>query len=164
MKIRDAVAADQRAIHDLVAAAFERSDEADLVDRLRADGDALVELAAEHYDAIVGHVLYSRLTIERDGGAINAAALAPVSVAPSLQRQGIGAALIRAGNERCRALGLQAIIVVGHPDYYPQFGFSAKTAESLNAPFSGSAFMALELLPGALEAGGRVRYAAAFGV
>jgi putative acetyltransferase len=74
-----------------------------------------------------------------------------------------GKALIEAGNARCRDRGL-AVIVRGHPNYYPQFGFSAKMAESLNAPFSGRAFMALELVPGALQAGGQVRYPAAFGV
>ena len=104
------------------------------------------------------------MAIERDGAIIAAAALAPVSVLPALQRQGIGSALIRAGNARCAEIGCAAIIVLGHQDYYPKFGFSAATAESLEAPFSGPHFMALELRPGVLKAGGRVRYANAFGV
>lgn len=77
--------------------------------------------------------------------------------------RGIGE-LIRAGNARCAALGLDAVIVLGHADYYPRFGFSAAAAESLEAPFSGPHFMALELRHGVLKAGGRVRYANAFGV
>jgi putative acetyltransferase len=93
-----------------------------------------------------------------------AAALAPVAVLPAFQNQGIGGELIRAGNARCAALGLEAIVVLGHADYYPRFGFSAQMAESLQAPFSGPHFMALELKPGVLEAGGKVRYAKAFGV
>ena len=114
--------------------------------------------------ALTGHILYSPLTLERDGALIAAAALAPVSVLPAFQNRGIGGELIRAGNARCAELGCAAIIVLGHQDYYPRFGFSAAAAESLEAPFSGPHFMALELRPGVLKAGGRVRYAKAFGV
>lgn len=164
MSIRDAAPADFPAIRAIVAAAFGQPDEADLVERLRGDGDALAELVTELDGKVAGHILYSRLGIERDGETLPAAALAPVSVAPPLHNKGIGAALIRAGNTRCANLGLAAIIVLGHPDYYPRLGFSAAAAESLDAPFEGPAFMALELKPGALKAGGRVRYAKAFGV
>ncbi|MGE0596809.1 MAG: GNAT family N-acetyltransferase [Hyphomonadaceae bacterium] len=162
--IRDAAPADYPGIRAVVRHAFGQADEADLVDQLRADGDALVELVAASGFALQGHILYSPLVIERDGEEIAAAALAPVAVLPGVQRSGLGKALIEAGNARCGALGMQAIIVLGHPAYYPRFGFSAAAAESLNAPFSGPAFMALELRPGALRAGGRVRYAKAFGV
>jgi putative acetyltransferase len=162
--IRDAAPADYAAIRAVLRHAFPTDEEADLVERLRADGDVLAELVAASETAIQGHVLYSRLAIERDGVTLRAAALAPVAVLPAFQRQGIGSALIRAGNTRCASLGLDAIIVLGHADYYPQFGFSAAVAESLEAPFSGPAFMVRELKPGALKAGGRVRYAKAFGV
>ena len=162
--IRDATASDFAAIRQVVRHAFGQDDEANLVEQLRADGDALVELVAASDIAIQGHILYSPLAIERDGQTLQAAALAPVSVLPAFQRKGIGGALIRAGNARCAALGLDAIIVLGHADYYPQFGFSAAVAESLEAPFSGPHFMALELRPDVLKAGGRVRYAKAFGV
>ena len=91
------------------------------------------------------------------------AALAPVSVLPAFQKQGMGGDLIRAGNARCAEVGCVAVIVLGHADYYPRFGFSAAAAESLEAPFSGPHFTALELHPGALK-GGQVRYAKAFGV
>lgn len=162
--IRDATPSDYPAIRAVVRHAFGQPDEANLVEALRADGDSLVELVAATDIALQGHILYTKLGIERGGETLPAAALAPVSVLPAFQRQGLGKALITAGNTRCAALGLKAIIVLGHPDYYPQLGFSAKAAESLNAPFSGPAFMALELEPGILSAGGRVRYAAAFGV
>lgn len=162
--IRDATPRDYPAIRQIVRHAFAGADEAELVERLRADGDALVELVAGDDIALQGHILYSPLKIERAGEALAAAALAPVSVLPAFQRSGIGRALIEAGNARCAALGCVAVIVLGHRDYYPRFGFSAAAAESLQAPFSGPAFMALELRPGALKAGGRVRYAAAFGV
>ena len=158
--IRSATPADHLAIHRVVAAAFGQADEAQLVDRLRADGDAVVELVAEDAGAIVGHILFTRLGI----GEVTGAALAPLAVVPARQRSGIGDALTRAGIEQCRALGVPAVIVLGHADYYPRFGFSAALAAPLDAPFSGPSFMALELTPGALAAGARVRYAPAFGI
>lgn len=161
--IRDAAPADHPAIRQIVRHAFGQDDEADLIERLRADGDVLVELVSGD-KALHGHILYSRLAIERDGATLAAAALAPLAVLRGFQKQGVGGALIRAGTARCAALGLTAIVVLGHADYYPRFGFSAAAAESLEAPFSGPHFMALELRPGALKAGGRVRYAKAFGV
>lgn len=162
--IRDATPRDYPAIRQIIRHAFGQNDEADLVEQLRADGDALVELVAATDIALQGHIFYSPLRIECKTETLQAAALAPVSVLPALQRAGIGKALIEAGNAACATRNLSAIIVLGHADYYPQLGFSAALAESLQAPFSGPHFMALELVPGALRAGGRVRYAKAFGV
>lgn len=162
--IRNATARDYPAIRAIIRHAFGQSDEANLVEQLRDDGDVLAELVEATDIALQGHILYSRLSIERGGETLQAAALAPVSVLPAFQRQGMGGALIRAGNARCAELGCAAIIVLGHADYYPRFGFSAAAAQSLEAPFSGPHFMALELKPGALQRGGRVRYARAFGV
>lgn len=162
--IRDATPLDHAAIRAVIRHAFGQSEEANLVEQLRADGDVLFELVEESDGALRGHILYSRLPIERGGEIMQAAALAPVSVLPAFQRAGIGKALTQAGNARCAELALHAVVVLGHPGYYPRFGFSAAAAESLQAPFSGPAFMALELRPGALRAGGRVLYAKAFGV
>ena len=162
--IRDAIPRDYPAIRQIIRHAFGQDDEADLVEHLRADSDALVELVAASETALQGHILYSPLKIERETETLHAAALAPVSVLPAFQRAGLGKALIEAGNAACAARNLSAIIVLGHVDYYPRFGFSAALAESLQAPFSGPHFMALELAPGALKTGGRVRYARAFGV
>ncbi|MBI3438276.1 MAG: N-acetyltransferase [Proteobacteria bacterium] len=162
--IRDATPRDFPTIRAIIRHAFDRADEANLVEGLRADGDVLCEFVAARDVALQGHILYSRLRIERASETIEAAALAPVSVLPHFQRQGLGGDLIRAGNARCAELGCAAIIVLGHAEYYPRFGFSAAAAESFEAPFSGPHFMALELKPGALKAGGRARYAKAFGV
>ncbi len=162
--IRVAAPHDYPAIRQIVREAFAQDDEADLVEALRTGGDALVELVETGDTGLRGHILYSPLAIERGGETLRAAALAPVAVLPAFQKQGLGGALIRAGNARFAELGLSAIIVLGHADYYPRFGFSAALAESLEAPFSGPHFMALELRPGALQGGGRVRYAKAFGV
>ena len=162
--IRDAMPSDHAAIRQVLLHAFGQDEEANLVERLRADGDVLVELVEASDIAVQGHILYSPLAIERGGETVRAAALAPVAVLPGFQSKGIGGGLIQTGNARCAALGLEAVIVLGHAGYYPRYGFSAALAESLEAPFSGPHFMALELRPGALKAGGRVRYAKAFGV
>jgi putative acetyltransferase len=156
---------DRPAIRRVNQAAFGTSEEADLVDTLRADGVVLRSAVAEADGALVGHVLFSRMWIETAGAAIDAVALAPVAVQPSHQRQGIGDRLIRFGLAALREDGERIVLVVGHPPYYPRFGFASALAGSIESPFPADAFMALELVPGALDGvSGRVRYPAAFGV
>jgi putative acetyltransferase len=89
-----------------------------------------------------------------------------VAVLPARQREGIGSRLIEEGLRRCRELGHKIVIVVGHPEYYPRFGFSMALAEALASPFSGNpAWMALELVPGALQGvAGSVKYPPPFGI
>ncbi|MFT3728735.1 MAG: N-acetyltransferase [Terricaulis sp.] len=161
--IRPAQPRDFGAIRAVITHAFERADEANLVEQLRVDGDVLCEFVAASDVALQGHILYSRLRIERSREILEAAALAPVSVLPAFQNNDLGGELIRAGNAACAELGCAAIIVLGHAEYYPRFGFSAAAAESLEVPFAGPHFMGLELKPGTLTSG-RVRYAKAFGV
>lgn len=158
MIVRPATPADEAAIREVVCAAFGQSDEALLVDILRRDGDALVELVAEADGQVVGHILFSPMAAEP---AMNVAALAPMAVRPVLQCQGIGSKLVREGLDACRARGVEAVIVLGHPEYYPRFGFSAEAAETIEAPFDGPAFMALSFT-GALPR--KVGYAPAFGL
>jgi putative acetyltransferase len=163
--IRVEQAGDISHIRDIVAHAFGQRLEADLVDQLRADGDALVSLVAVAENGeLVGHILFSRLPIEGAKGRVTeAAALAPLAVRPERQREGVGSALTEAGIRACTARGLAAIIVVGDPKFYQRFGFSAAAARGLQSPYPGDAFMALELKPGALLANpGTVRYADAF--
>lgn len=162
--IRDVTTSDHAAIRQVARHAFGQDDEANLVEQLRDDGDALVELIAASDIAIQGHILYSPLAIVRDGETRQAAALAPVSVLPAFQAKGLGGELIRAGNARCKELGCVGVVVLGHAAYYPRFGFSASLAESLEAPFSGPHFMALEFERGVFAAGGKVQYAKAFGI
>lgn len=146
-------------------AAFGGEFEAQLIERLHRDSLVVTSLVAIERADVVGHILFSELPAEIDGRAVSAAALAPVAVRPDRQRQGIGARLIAEGLERVRERGCTAVIVLGHPEYYPRFGFSAALASKLNSPFPGDAFMALELVPGALAGTrGSVRYPAAFGV
>ena len=150
------------AIRTVNREAFGSEAEADLVDALRADGDAALSLVAESDSDVIGHILFSNLPIRTSSRDVAAVALAPMSVLPRWQRRGVGTALVRCGLDRCREARLEAVVVLGHPTYYPRFGFSAHLAGPLQAPFSGPAFMALELVPGALNAGGVVRYPGAF--
>jgi putative acetyltransferase len=153
------------AVHSINEAAFGRPDEANLVDSLRSEGVILASVVAELEKRIVGHILFSRMSIETAVGSIPAAALAPMAVLPELQRQGIGGRLIRHGLDLLRRRGEHIVIVLGHPDYYPRFGFSSGMARSLESPFPPDAFMALELSPGALDGiRGKVRYPTAFGL
>lgn len=156
--------ADHAAIRAVVTAAFGQADEADLVEALRQGGDGLVEMAAWESERLVGHILFSRLPLVGPADTLEAAALAPVSVLPDRQGQGVGGRLIVEGIEACRRLGLAAVVVLGHADYYPRFGFSAPAARRLSAPFSGPSFMAMALCPGALDEPRTARYAPAFGL
>jgi putative acetyltransferase len=158
--VRPATPKDFAAIHAVEAAAFGHDDEALIVEAVRAEAAALVELVAEDEGEIVGHILFSRMTtapLKRFAG------LAPVGVRPAAQGHGLGAALCRAGIETLRTMGADAVVVLGHPTYYPRFGFSAEAAKLIASPYAGRpAFMAMELTPGALAAPIKVDYPAAF--
>ena len=122
---------DLPAIRRVNLAAFGQSDEAELVDALRADGDVILSIVVRQSDEIIGHLLMSKLGVVTAARTIAAAAMAPVAVLPDYQGKGIGSDLIRAGIEMCREQNLEMIVVLGHESYYPRFGFSAKLAESL---------------------------------
>jgi putative acetyltransferase len=152
------------AIAALSRAAFAGDYEAELIEDLRRDGAVVASLVALEAGAVVGHILFSDLSIEIDGRAISAASLATMAVRPDHQRQGIGSRLVSEGLSVVRQRRRSAVIVVGHVAYYPRFGFSAELARKLESPFRGDRFMALELVPGALAGrAGSVRYPAAFG-
>lgn len=164
MLIRERAPADDNAIQDLNDLAFGGTYESTLIEELRAAGLVAVELVA--VDPLVdGHILFSALDVTIGGKPLRALALAPMAVQPHRQHQGIGSALVRAGLQRACERGWQAVVVLGHQDYYPRFGFSAALAQPLKAPFSGASFMALELEPGTLQGGaGRVVYPPVFGI
>jgi putative acetyltransferase len=156
---------ERAAIRAVNAVAFRGSDEADLVDRLRASGHALISLVAVFEGSLAGHIMFSRMWINTSPGLISAVALAPVAVLPEHQRKGIGRLLIRHGLELLRGRGERIVIVVGHPAYYPRFGFSPDKAKTLESPFPSEAFMAMELTAGALDGiRGSVVYPPVFGI
>ncbi len=157
MHIRSETPADISAIRALTETAFGQPEEARLVDMLREDGDAAISLVAELDGAIIGHVLFSPMA-----APVRTLGLAPVSVAPAHQKQGIGGALIRQGLAEARRVGWQASFVLGNPDYYSRFGYSVDLAKGFTNQFAGPYFMALELSAGALETPFAVSYAPAF--
>ena len=158
---------DLTAIYRVNQLAFGQEDEAKLVDTLRRSTDFIPELSlvTVEEEEVVGHILFSPVTIEAQGGAVSALSLAPMAVRPEFQRRGIGSEMVLRGLEECRRLGHGIVIVVGHPAYYPRFGFTSARAKGLEAPFEvpDEAFMALELIHGAMDGvGGTVKYPHAF--
>lgn len=163
--IREREPADDEAIRRLNDLVFGGPFEGKLIDELREAFIDAVELVAVEDDTIIGHILFSALTTMVDDDAVPTLSLAPMCVHPDHQRSGIGSALVEVGLELARRREWQAVVVLGHPDYYPRFGFSAELASGLDSPFEGESFMALELVPGALDGDdGLVVYPAAFGL
>jgi putative acetyltransferase len=164
--IRPETTADHEAIRHVNRVAFGQDDEAGIVDALRNGGYDRLSLVAEVNRVVVGHILFSDLPILTDSGAVMALSLAPMAVLPEFQKRGIGSALVQMGLEACRRQGHRIVVVLGHPHFYPRFGFSAKLAEPLSSPFSGrDSWMAMELVPGALEGvSGWVQYPLPFGI
>lgn len=160
---------DYSAIRFLLIAAFGQSGEADLVERLRAspEYDAGLSLVAELDGRVVGHILFTPVSIESPRFSIPALALAPLAVGPEFQRGGVGGALVRAGLEACRAAGHRLIVVVGHPEYYSRFGFAPAHWFGIRTTFEvpAAALRVLALAPDALTGvSGLVRYPAPFGL
>ena len=161
MVIREERAADAAAIRLVNRLAFGREDEGALVDALRESGAVICSLVAEDEGQVAGHVLYSPATLSDGGDECVVAALGPVAVLPDRQRCGIGDALIRAGLDVCREQGYRLVIVLGHPTYYPRFGFRPSRPLGIRWEHDApeAAFMVMELRPGALAgARGVVRY------
>lgn len=165
--IREERPGDRAAVRRVNEAAFGQPDEAELVERLAADGAGLLSLVAEISGEIVGHILFSRAEIVGAGRSHAAVALAPMAVLPVQQNSGIGSALVHEGLARLKDAGHQRVIVLGHPNYYPRFGFEPADRYGIRCPIDAppEAFMALALTPGALgDCAGTMRWAEAFGI
>jgi putative acetyltransferase len=141
------------AVRQVNEQAFGRAAEADLVDALRAHGKAVLSLVAVEADRVIGHVLFSPVTIESDEGAFPAVGLAPMAVLPERQRCGIGSLLVKRGLDECRQAGHECVVVLGHPEYYPRFGFAPASRYGIRSEYDvpDEVFMALELREGALR-------------
>lgn len=147
--------------------AFGGDAEARLVDALRGTAHWIPELSlvAEEDGVVVGHILFTRVSVADGGCAAPALALAPMAVRPERQSAGIGTRLVREGLARARALGHGVVIVLGHPTYYPRFGFVPAAPHGIRypGPVHESSFLVAELAPGSLAAvRGVVEYAPAF--
>jgi putative acetyltransferase len=167
VRIRPAREADLGRILDIHRAAFDTPTEAALVEALIAGGYATVSLVALADAVVVGHVLLSPGEIVGEGGETwPLLVLAPVAVEPSHQGQGIGSALVTAALHTARKAGARVVSVLGHPEYYPRFGFEEALPYGIHAPFPdvpSEAWMVAELDRRALDGvGGVVRYAPPF--
>ena len=157
--------ADAAAIRAVTEAAFDTAAEADLVDALRRDAawiDGLSIVATAPDGTVVGHALLTRCWI----GDVPALCLAPCSVLPAYQRTGAGSAAIVAALEAARAQGEAFVVVLGHPDYYPRFGFrrASEAGIGLSVEVPDEALMALTLDQARPLPAGTVRYAPPFGI
>lgn len=146
---------DTPAIRELVIAAFGRADEADLIEIIRHSANFIPELSlvVTHQGEVLAHLLFSLIQIETADQRVPALALAPMAVLPEYQRQGFGSRLMEFGLGRCRELGHKIVIVLGHPEYYPRFGFQCASQFGIECgfPVPDEAFFALELVPGGLD-------------
>jgi putative acetyltransferase len=145
-------------------AAFETSMEADLVDALRQQLDSLISIVAIEDEAVVGHILFSRVTLSSHPD-MPIMGLAPMAVVPERQRQGIGSALVRAGLDECRRAGVEAVVVLGHAGYYPRFGFVPASVFGQVSEYDvpDEVFMAIELETAGLRGkSGTIAYHQAF--
>jgi putative acetyltransferase len=167
--IRAETSEDIPAVRRVNELAFGRPGEADLVDALRALAISTVSLVAVLDGNVVGHLFFSPVTLEvaigEDSPALGLAlGLGPLAVLPEFQNQGIGSRLVREGLEACRQLGAGAVVVLGHPEFYPRFGFVPASRFGLRCeyPVPDDVFMALELRPRAFSAPGLIKYHPAF--
>lgn len=150
--VRRETEADHLAVRQVNERAFERASEADLVDALRKSVEPHISLVAEQDGQIVGHIFFSPVVIESEASEFTALGLGPMAVLPEFQNQGIGSELMRRGLEECLSMGHDVVVVVGHPDYYPRFGFAPAHRKGLRCEYAvpDEVFMVAELRQGAL--------------
>jgi predicted N-acetyltransferase YhbS len=167
MIIRREKEEDFKSIYEINEQAFKQKDESELIERIRNNKNFIPELSlvAEENGKIVGHILFSKIKIigEKEYESL---VLAPMAILPELLRKGIGGRLIKEGLNKARELGFDSVIVLGHKDYYPRFGFERASKWDIKCPFEvpNEAFMAIELNVGALaNKSGIVEYPKEFG-
>lgn len=160
--LRDAGPADHDAIDALLRAAFDTSAEAELVQNLREQGDAPIELVAEHADQVVGHILFSPVSIQNGDGRLRALGLAPLAVSEGFRGRGIGKALLKQGLRAGQDARAGAVFVLGEPDYYQPLGFEAASKQGFSNPFGVDEAFMIKLLKPLTSIPGMVQYAPGF--
>ncbi|MEJ5106362.1 GNAT family N-acetyltransferase [Chryseobacterium sp. MYb328] len=173
--IRKEEVKDYEAVFKLTEEAFRDMEHSDhqehfLVEKLRKSEAFIPELslvAEDEHGIVAGHILFTKLMIENGSEAFESLALAPVSVSPDFQNQGIGGQLIREGHLRAQKLGYQSVILIGHEEYYPRFGYEKTSNFGISFPFDipEENGMAIELVEDGLKnKKGRVKYPKEFGI
>jgi putative acetyltransferase len=161
MTVRPEKPEDARAIRIVIEQAFGRAAEADLVDALRQNGKATLSLVAEDEGRVVGHILFSPVTVETAESELVGVGLAPLAVLPEFQNRGVGSLLVSNGLNLCRDAGHSFAVVLGHSHYYPRFGFTAASRFGVRSEYevADENFMLIELRDGALlNKAGMARY------
>jgi len=169
VEIRGEDTGDHQAIKLVNDLAFEQPDEGEMIDALRCNPGFVPELSlvALVDDAVVGHILFFPIKIENAGSYETSLSLAPMAVHPDFQGKGIGGRLVEEGIAAAKAGGFESIIVLGHPEYYPRFGFQPASRWGIRPPLEApdEAFMALELAEGSLHGkAGVVEYPLEYGL
>jgi putative acetyltransferase len=156
--IRNEIPEDIETIRVVIERAFGGTDEVVLVDRLREAGKAIISLVATEDEKVIGQILFSAVVLESGRDEVNdkplaAIGLAPLAVLPEFQNRSVGSLLTRAGLDECRKAGYECAVVLGHPHYYPRFGFVPSVRYQIKSEFdvSDETFMVLELKEGALQ-------------
>lgn len=164
IEVRTEVSEDSPVVRDVHMAAFGGDAEARLVDLLRSRRKAAVALVAVIDGRIVGHIVFSPVTVAQAPDDCRAVGLGPMAVLPEFQNKGIGSKLVMEGLEVCRRAGYAVVVVLGHTKYYPRFGFSRAKDHGLESEYNApNAFMVMELTNGMLQKiAGLVRYVAEF--
>lgn len=153
---------DYKQVYEVNKLAFQQKNESILIEKIRKGENFIPDLSlvAEIDNRIVGHILFSKIKIVGDS-IFESIALAPMAVIPVFQKQGVGSKLIKKGMAKAKELGFDSIIVLGHKDYYPKFGFERASKWNIKCPFKvpEEAFMAIALTKKALEdKAGTVKY------
>jgi putative acetyltransferase len=169
--IRRETEADWNDVCEVNERAFGRPDEADLVDKLREANAVTLSLVGVLDGRIIAHVLFSPVVLEMDGGRTAKSSgfgvgLGPVAVLPEYQNQGFGSQLIWEGIRQCREVGHGFMVVLGHPEYYPRFGFQPSVELGIRSQFDvpSEVFMVMEFKPEALhDKKGLIKYRPEFG-
>ena len=153
MKIREEKLKDVDAIWNINTNAFETEAEAKLVNLLRDSGCTFISLVAETDNNTVGHILFTPVELTGNSNKLKIIGLAPMAVLQQYQNKGIGSNLVKTGIELCKSKGYDAIVVLGHPGYYPKFGFAPSITYGIKSEYDvpDEAFMILELVPNSLK-------------
>ena len=153
MIIREEQPSDIEKIWKVNVEAFETIAEANLVNSLRDSGCTFISLVAETETKVVGHILFTPVELSGNKNNLKIMGLAPMAVLSQYQNKGIGSKLVETGLEHCKSLGYDAVVVLGHPSYYPKFGFIPSVKYGIKSEYNvpDDVFMILELTPGSLK-------------
>lgn len=165
MNIHEEHPSDIEKIWEVNLDAFGTEAEANLVNALRSSGCTYISLVAETDNNVVGYILFTPVELTGNENKLKIMGLAPMAVLSQYQNKGIGSKLVKAGLEQCQSLGYDAVVVLGHPNYYPRFGFESSVKYGIKSEYEvpDDVFMILELVPKSLKGHkGIIKYHEAF--